>query len=70
VFIRRGRVRYQWLSVTGYSVWNFPVAVLLVLAACALLISRRVVVGPSFVSRCASLGHYRVALAEASRPVR
>jgi len=62
VFI--GAVAYVPVALlTGYSVWNFPVAVLLVLATSYAMISRRVVVGPSFVA-VRKFGPYRVALAE------
>ncbi|GAC1329289.1 MAG: hypothetical protein NVSMB13_16820 [Mycobacteriales bacterium] len=49
--------------VTGYSVWNYPVAAVLVLALSYAICSRRVVVGPGFVA-VRKFGPYRVASAD------
>ncbi len=62
VFI--GAVAYVPVALlTGYSVWNYPLALLLVLATSYALLSRRVVVGPGFVA-VRKFGPYRVAFAE------
>ena len=62
VFI--GAVAYVPVAlVSGYAAWNYPVALVLVLALSYALWSRRVVVGPSFVA-VRKFGPYRVALAE------
>ena len=49
--------------VTEFSAWNYPVALVLVLALSYALCSRRVVVGPGFVA-VRKFGPYRLALAE------
>ena len=49
--------------VSGYASWNYPVAVVLVLALSYALCSRRVVVGADFVA-VRKFGPYRLATAE------
>jgi hypothetical protein len=49
--------------VSGYSIWNYPVAAILVIALSYALWSRRVVVGPEFVA-VRKFGPYRLALRE------
>lgn len=59
-----GSVLYIPIAVvTGFSAWNYPVAVVLVVALSYALLSRKVVVGPSFVA-VRKFGPYRVASAE------
>ncbi len=59
-----GAVLYVPIAlVTGYATWNYPVALVLVLALSYALCSRRVVVGPGFVA-VRKFGPYRVARAE------
>ncbi len=52
--------------VTGYASWNYPVALVLVVALSYALCSRRVVAGPGFVA-VRKFGPYRVAQADAIR---
>jgi hypothetical protein len=47
--------------VSGYSIWNYPIAAFLVIALSYALWSRRVVVGPGFVA-VRKFGPYRLAL--------
>ena len=59
-----GAIAYIPLAlVTGYAAWNYPVALVLVLALSYALVSRRVVVGPDFVA-VRKFGPYRLALAD------
>ena len=60
-----GAVAYVPVAlVTGYAGWNYPVALVLVLALSYALCSRRVVVGPGFVA-VRKFGPYRLATADA-----
>lgn len=59
-----GAVAYVPLAlITGYASWNYPLAVLLVIALSYALCSRRVVVGPDFVA-IRKFGPYRLAPAD------
>lgn len=49
--------------VSGYSIWNYPVAAVLVIALSYALWSRRVVIGPDFVA-VRKFGPFRLALRE------
>ena len=49
--------------VTGYASWNYPLALVLVLALSYALCSRRVVVGPGFVA-VRKFGPFRLAVAD------
>ena len=59
-----GAVAYVPVAlVSGYAVWNYPVALFLVLALSYALCSRRVVVGEDFVA-VRKFGPYRLATAD------
>lgn len=49
--------------VSGYATWNYPVAVVLVLALSYALCSRKIVIGPAFVA-VRKFGPYRIATAD------
>ena len=59
-----GAVAYVPVALySEYALWNYPVALVLVLALSYALCSRRVVVGPDFVA-VRKLGPYRLAAAD------